>query len=80
MTDSDDQRRLELLMKRRDYYRERRQKLADLGVLPLRKPGRPRLRPPEEALEHAKWQKRESQRRTMERIREGLARLALEAV
>ena len=65
--------------KRREQYRTYRQKLIDLGILPNRGPGRPRLRPPAEALAVAREQKLASKRRTQEHIRNELARLAAEA-
>lgn len=68
------------LDKRRIWYRHRRDQLISLGVLPERKVGRPRLRDVEEALEFAKLKRMESQRNTARLIREGLARLASNAV
>jgi hypothetical protein len=65
----------ELLERRRTRYMTQRRELIELGILPDRKVGRPRLRPPEEALAVAKQQKRESMMRTREMVRVGLARL-----
>ena len=67
------------LARRRARYAEQRRKLDELGILPARKPGRPRLRSPEEAAEVARRQKTESLRRTRQLIRDGLARVAAEA-
>jgi hypothetical protein len=75
----EEERRSDFLRKRREWYRARRQKLIDLNILPERKPGRPRLRTPEEAQLVAKQQRRESRLRTMEQIRQGLAKLHPEA-
>jgi hypothetical protein len=75
MLEHDDQR-LAKLEKKRLRYHERRHHLIELGILPERVVGRPRLRDQEESFVIAKQQKLESQRKTARMIREGLARLA----
>jgi hypothetical protein len=67
--------REELLARRRSRYTSERRALIELGILPQRPVGRPRLRPPDEALAVAKQQKRASQLRTRELVRVGIARL-----
>jgi hypothetical protein len=62
---------------RRQQYKQRREQLIEMGILPDRKPGRPRIYDPDTSVAVAKQQKLESQRRTAQHIREELARRAL---
>ena len=73
-----DERKVKLLTRRREGYHQKRRMLVDMGVIPDRGPGRPRLWTPEEAQERIRLQKRESQQRTKEMIRQALARVAAE--
>jgi hypothetical protein len=75
-----DERKHEARVKRRVAYQQRRRELIEMGVLPDRPAGRPRLRPPDEAARVAREQKAASRMRTAQLIREGLARRAAEAV
>ena len=65
------------LQKRREQYRVRKRMLVDMGILPDRRPGRPRLRSLEEAHSIAKAQKLESDRRTRLHIKQELKRLEM---
>ena len=58
------------------YYMKRRNWLIAEGFMPDRKPGRPRIYEPDEALRVIKRQKRESYQRTQQHIREEQARRA----
>lgn len=60
---------------RKMLYHANRRVLIELGIVPNRGPGRPRLREPEEAAAVAREQKRSSQRRAREHIRAELSRL-----
>jgi hypothetical protein len=73
-----DEHKTTLLSKRRARYHEQRRMLVDMGFMPKRGPGRPRLWSPEEARERIKAQKRESQQRTKVLIQQALARMASE--
>ena len=79
-SDSEQERMHNAHVKKRQAYHERRKKLIEMGVLPERAVGRPRLRPPEEAARVAREQKAASRMRTAQLVREGLAKRAAETV
>ena len=65
---------------RNNRYRMRRQLLIEQGILLDRKPGRPRIYAPEEAVLVARKQKRESYFRMREQIRHELVRRGLTSI
>jgi hypothetical protein len=58
-------------------YKRRRQFLIENGIVPDRRPGRPRKYEPLEALQVQQQQKKESYQRSAQQIREEFARRAL---